>query len=181
MGDNDSFFGWHRVFSVYGTKNFLLDSWCPFLLAIVLVGCGFYWGDDTYEVLGKLLDLGIDMLPVLLSLLIAAYAIILPMFFSKTAEDIAEEEDGEVLLEELNSDFALSIYVSLVSVFVIIVASFIRNLSIKFIYADVVNVVVAVIILYLIFYALKILKDLVIAVFNIGQVAICLRNNRDSD
>lgn len=181
MGDNDSFFGWRRVFSVYGAKNFLLDSWCPFLLAIVLVGCGFYWGDDTYEVLGKLLDLGIDMLPVLLSLLIAAYAIILPMFCSKTADDIAEEEEGEVLLEELNSDFALSIYVSLVSVLVIVITSFIHDMSIEFIYADWINAIVATFILYLIFYALKILKDLVIAVFNIGQVAIHLRSNKESD
>ena len=136
---------------------------------------------STYKVLRNLLDLAIDMLPVLLSLLIAAYAIILPMFCSKTADEIANEENGTDLLENLNSDFALSIYVSLVSVLVIIVSSYIHHLAIEFIYADIFNGIVATMILYLIFYAFKILKDLVIAIFNIGQVAIHLRNNSKSD
>ena len=111
MDNNNSFFGWRRVFSVYGTKNFLSDSWFSFILAIILVAVGFNWVDSTYDVLGNLLDLAIDMLPVLLSLLIAAYAIILPIFCSKTADDIADEKDGIDLLENLNSDFALSIYI----------------------------------------------------------------------
>lgn len=179
--NNNSFFGWRRVFFVYGAKNFLSDSWFPFILATILVVGGFYWVNCTYEVLGILLDLAVNMLPVLLSLLIAAYAIILPMFCSKTADDIANERDGTNLLENLNSDFALSIYVSLVSVLTIIVSSFIHYLSIEFIYADIVNGIIATIILYLIFYDLKILKDLVIAVFNIGQVAIHLRNKSESN
>ena len=97
------------------------------------------------------------------------------MFSSKTADDIAEEEGGVELLEKINSSSALSIYASLISVFAIIVSLYVHSLSIEFIYADYMNIMVATIILYLIFYSLKILKDLVIAVFNIGQTSIFLR------
>ena len=175
MANDNSFFGWQRVFAIYGIKNFILDSLLPFLLAILLVAIGYFGGNDTYKLLGSLLKLGIDMLPVLLSLLIAAYAIILPIFSSKTADDIAEEEGGVELLEKINSSSALSIYASLISVFAIIVSLYVHSLSIEFIYADYMNIMVATIILYLIFYSLKILKDLVIAVFNIGQTSIFLR------
>ncbi len=172
MSKDSTFFGWRSAFSVYGLKNFAIDSIIPAILSLLLVIVGVYSGADTYKMLGVIFSLGMSIIPVMISLLIAAYAILLSMFCSKTADDIAELDGGEELLANLNSDFAVSIYVSIVSILVILSGSFIHGLGILFEYSTLVNSVVSFLVLYLLCFSVLILKDLVIAIYDIGQVAI---------
>lgn len=172
MSKDSTFFGWHSAFCVYGLKDFAKDSIIPAILSLLLVIVGVCSGADTYKMLGMVFSLGMSIIPVMISLLIAAYAILLSMFCSKTANDIAGLDGGKELLAHLNSDFAVSIYVSIVSILVILPGSFIHGLGLLFEYSSLVNSIVSFGVLYLLFFSVLILKDLVIAIYDIGQVAI---------
>lgn len=172
MSKDSTFFGWRSAFNVYGLKDFATDSIIPAVLSLLLIVVGIYSGADTYKMLGAVFSLGMSIIPVMISLLIAAYAILLSMFCSKTANDIAELEGGKELLANLNSDFAVSIYVSIVSILVILSGSFVHGLGILSEYSSLVNSIVSFWVLYLLCFSVLILKDLVIAIYDIGQVAI---------
>lgn len=171
MDNSNVFFGWRVVFQFYTLKNLLIDSIVPMLLSTIVVILSYMSHVASYDVLNKGLNLGMTVAPVMISLLIAAYAILLSMFCSNTGKAIAQQEGGTNLLDGLNADFATSILASFVGIIFFIMASFIHSLGFTCLYADFINYFALLIAAYLLFFSVYILKDLVIGIFNFGRVA----------
>ena len=106
----------------------------------------------------------------MLSLLIAAYAILLSMFCSNTGKTIANQNGGKELLDELNSDFATSIFASFIGILFFIGGSLIHQLNL-ILYTLISSIIVLFFIGLPAVFSVFILKDLVIGIFNIGRVA----------
>lgn len=171
MSNKSSFFGWPAVFQLYTLKDFLKDSIYPVIFSAIVMTLSIICDVESYTLLGKTLNIGLTIVPVMLSLLIAAYAILLSMFCSNTGKTIANQNGGKELLDELNSDFATSIFSSFIGILFFIGGSLIHQLKFDFIYADFVNYSALFLSDYLLFFSVFILKDLVIGIFNIGRVA----------
>ena len=175
MGNNNNPFGWGAVFHLYGWKDWGYDSIFPVFMALLLTYISMLSDVDSYVLLGKVLDIGISIIPVMLSLLVAAYAIILSMFSSNAGDVISETDKGKELLAGVNSDFAISILSSIVGVLLCVVIKLFHSFKFELEYAAIVNSIVLFIVLYLMFFSIWILKDLVIGIFDVGVVAIHLR------
>lgn len=171
MSKGNSFFGWPAVFQLYTFDDFLKDSIYPAIFSMIAILLSLLSDVCSYDILGKAFNIGLTIVPVMLSLLIAAYAILLSMFCSNTGKVIAEQDGGKELLDGLNSDFATSILASFVGILFFVGGTFIHQLKFSFIYADIINYIVLFITAYLLFFSVYILKDLVIGIFNIGRVA----------
>lgn len=173
-------FGWLSVLKIYTFKDFKHDSVFPCILSVLMIIGGYFTDIETYVILGKVLDIGLIIIPVLISLLIAAYAILLSVFCSAIFRNPKKTEEGKALLEKLNSNFGISILVSIIAIFFLICISYIHSLHLSFIYFNLLNIIVLLIIFYLLFFSVWILKDIVISIFDIGQVAIHFSDENES-
>lgn len=127
MSNKNSFFGWTAVFQLYTLKDFLKDSIYPVIFSAIVMALSIICDIESYTLLGKTLNIGLTIVPVMLSLLIAAYAILLSMFCSNTGKTIANQNGGKELLDELNSDFATSIFASFIGILFFIGGSLIHQ------------------------------------------------------
>lgn len=74
MSNKNSFFGWTAVFQLYTLKDFLKDSIYPVIFSAIVMALSIICDIESYTLLGKTLNIGLTIVPVMLSLLIAAYA-----------------------------------------------------------------------------------------------------------
>ena len=68
-----SLFGWSNVFYNYSLQDFAKDAWMPFLIALVLLAVAMLNNTDMYVQVGKILDLGISIIPSMVALIVAAF------------------------------------------------------------------------------------------------------------
>lgn len=165
-------FGWVAVFRHYGICSLLEDSILPGILSVLLFLL-LEWGDaNIREQLDFLLDIGFMVVPVMISLVLAAYAILLSYILSDSVSKVVEEEDGKEFIADLNSGFAAYLFISIIAIVLMIIVSCVLHFEIDCDYTNIVNSIVFISISFLLFYSVNILGGVVIDIFNIGQTRI---------
>ena len=90
---------WKAAFKAYSLKQFVKDSIIPFVLAITFLVLSFIRRDlSLASIIVKVADMMIVLLPVFISILIAAFAIWISFFLSNTIDFIKKSKDGKELL-----------------------------------------------------------------------------------
>lgn len=175
----NSDFGSKAILKKYTFCDLFKDSLCPAILSGIFIVICIFFDAESLVILSKALNLSLDVLPAILGLIVAGYTILVSFYWSDTAEKVKELSKGPELLKALNADFALVIILIILSLVYAILGELIINLNIPFKSHNVINYIALSIILYLLFLSLKLLKDVVVDIFNIGQLSIKLKNNNN--
>lgn len=145
---------WKAAFKAYSLKQFWKDSIIPLVLTIAFLLLSFVQKELPFvSIIVKVCDLMIVLLPVFISILIAAFAIWISFFLSNTIDFIKGSEDGKRLLNELNASFLIEICFSIIgmqfTIFVLLIAG--MGFSIDGIFATIVNTTVLFLLLFICF------------------------------
>ena len=177
MSNSVSDFGWRAARKEYTYKSILCDSIIPAIISVSILCTVLYFKIDTYNALSSLLKLSISILPTMLSLLLAGYAILISVYCSGFSEKIKEldkkegNQRGKRLMIGINSSFAIAILVMIMGVFSCFISSFICSLEIEapvYLNCAMINSSVLLVILFLSSFSIWVIKDITINIYNIG-------------
>lgn len=169
-----SLFGWSNVFYNYSLQDFAKDAWMPFLIALVLLAVAMLNNTDMYVQVGKILDLGISIIPSMVALIVAAYTIMLSFILSDKVTSINNKEGGADFIQSINSGFAFCLLISILTIIMMVLAKGICNMQVEVepTLADIINYVVYFLFSFLLVYSVFILIGIVIDIYNSGQTAL---------
>lgn len=169
-----SLFGWSNVFYNYSLQDFAKDAWMPFLIALVLLAVAMLNNTDMYVQVGKILDLGISIIPSMVALIVAAYTIMLSFILSDKVTSIKNKEGGADFIQSINSGFAFCLLISILTIIMMVLAKGICNMQVEVepTLADIINYVVYFLFSFLLVYSVFILIGIVIDIYNSGQTAL---------
>lgn len=170
MDKPESRFGWKIVLKNYGYKGILLDSSLPIFISFVLCVIMYWKHADILLQLKVLVGVGISIVPSMVALVLAAYTILLTFFFSDKFDSIKNTDNGNKLIQDLNSSFAACLFVSTISIIVMITISSIANMDIEICKPNVVNYPAYFFVCYLLVYSVSILLGIIEDLFNCGQI-----------
>ena len=86
MEKRHSIFGWDSVFRSYTNYDLIKDSIFPVLAAVTITVISYLGEKDMLVELFKVITIGLSVVPVMLSILLAAYAILMSMYWSPICE-----------------------------------------------------------------------------------------------
>ncbi|MBQ7149454.1 MAG: hypothetical protein IJS06_00645 [Prevotella sp.] len=160
--------GFPGILSRY-KKVILSDLIWPSLFTAALLGIAYR--KDVYSpvVLKEAISVGLVVIPVLLSVLVAGYVLLLTIYFSGNIDCFKDKDEGRELLYSISANYAFCIVSSIGALVVTVVISFFFHLDLQSEFHVWVNYLSAAGIYLLLFFVLKNLKDLVIALFDFGQ------------
>lgn len=172
MNKKTTIFGWKIALKSYGWNGFFLDSILPFIISISLCVLMYLKESDVYEQLKHIINIGIDIVPAMVALILTAYTIMLTFIIGNQFSSIKNTSEGKELIQSLNSSFAVCLLISTISIIVLIITSNIVNLKIGIQNPDMVNYPVFFFVCYLLVYSVSILIGIVIDIFNSGQTVL---------
>lgn len=176
--------GWEKVWEIYPLKNLWKGANKPlWLLAATIIV--YLFKGDVYEMHLIKLVCGIvtSGFPSIIGFILTGYALIIGFsgsdFLLKMAKSKADDKHS--LFERVNSTFAFVIGVLVVTYIVAACASFIIGLEIKWPFTKGVefyNNGILFLLLFLFYYSVCALLDIVLNVFNLGQLAHAMAKNK---
>ena len=145
---------WKAAFNAYSLKQFCKDSFLPLVLSLVILVLFFIQSKLSFpSIIIKVCDMMISLLPAFISILIAAFAIWISFYLSKTIDFIKKDRDGKALLNELNASFLIEIGFSIIgmlfTLFVLLVSE--MGFFIEDTFAVIVNTIVLFLLLFICF------------------------------
>ncbi|MBD5358177.1 MAG: hypothetical protein HDR88_14485 [Bacteroides sp.] len=162
-------FGLKGIFKDYSVGEFGKDLILPFLVACILTPIMLMSNKSPYHCLMEILNFGIIVVPILITLILTAYVLLLSMFGS-TLKDFCTYESGVDLHKKLNSGFAANLIISILSLVGIFIGTFIAKMEFYSDYANSVNQIAYAIYVILVAYPIFSLFGITIDLFNVGQV-----------
>lgn len=161
-------FGFRGIVLRY-TKELKYDLWFPTCCALALLLVAKCFGVYSPLFMTECLNVGMLVIPVFLSVLVAGYVLLLTAYFSGKIEMFKSSEQGRDLLYQISSNYAFCIINSIIALLLTIVFSFIFHLNIQISHPGFINYPCALLVYFFILFTLKNLKDLVVALFDFGQ------------
>lgn len=174
MGKQHSIFGWKSAFSSYTMRDLIKDSLYPTMIAIAITLLNYFSGKDMIEELIKIVTVGLSVTPVMMSILLAAYAILMSMYWSPICEKMKYSKKGNKLLNELNSSFAVAIKVICFGVLYLLIVSSIGIVYVPFeiVNPNIANALLFAVALYFMFFSIWIIKDIAINIYNFASFTV---------
>lgn len=168
-------FGLKGIFKQYFLKDFIKDIWFPILLGIGLTILLSIKKADDYKILLDLLNFGIILLPVITTIILSGYVLLLTLL-SSSLKDLSKNTKGKELHSSLNSCFASTLILSLVSIIFLFIITLIANLGFESSCAYQINLFVFGFSCVLICYPIICLFGIIIDLFNLGET-LKVKNN----
>lgn len=177
--------GWNAVWRIYSKNNFLASIWLPSLLTVLVVWMCLCSDKNPIEYISFVSSQIVSIGPNLLGFTLSGYALMMGLSnsdFIKGLIRYKKSNKNYSMFQALNSTFAMvlgSMFVTtLIGVLSEIAIKTEVSLPIRFVeYTNGYNWICLSIILFLLFYTINSIKDIVINVFNFGQyVQVCEDN-----
>lgn len=165
--------GWGAVFLSYKGKDTFKDCLIPIIFSLAILVIILIFSFDTFSVLNKVVDISLNILPAVVSLLLAAYAIVLTLFWSEYGKRIRKYENGKQLLTNLNSSFAAIILYMIIGLLIDLALHIIISMEIELssiFFANLFNLISVFIVVLVLSFSIYSLKDITINIFNLGQI-----------
>lgn len=173
MSKQISLFGLKTMLKNYGWTSFWLDSILSLIVSLGLCTLMYVKDADILLQLKHLVRVGISIVPIMITLIMIVYSIFVTFIInSNKFASIKKTEEGRQLIQDLNSSFAACLFVSTISIIVMIIISSIANMGIAIEEPNVVNYPVYFLVCYLLVYSVSILIGIVIDIFNSGQTTL---------
>lgn len=164
-------FGWHSVIKRYA-KEWKWDIILPLVVTVLLLAFAFIEHVPSNLLVSESIGVGLVVIPVFLSVLVAGYVLLLTIYFSGNIDVFLENDEGKDLLYRINANYAFCIVNAIIGLALTIVVSFIFHLNIRVMHPGWLNYPACGAIYVFVLFTLKNLKDLVIALFDFGQTFI---------
>lgn len=174
MEKKHSIFGWDSVFKSYTNCDLIKDSIFPALTAVSITVISYLGEKDMLVELFKVITIGLSVVPVMLSILLAAYAILMSMYWSPICEKMKYTAKGNKLLNGLNSSFAAAIRIICFGVLYLLIVNSIGvvNMPFNIIPPNIINALLLTISLYFILFSIWIMKDIAISIYNFASFSV---------
>lgn len=162
-------FGLKSIFKDYSVGEFGKDLILPFIVTCILTPIMLMSSKSPYQCLMEILNFGIVVVPILITLILTAYVLLLSMFGS-TLKDFCSSEAGDNLHKKLNSGFAANLTISILSLVGVFIGTFIAKMEFYSEYANIINQIAYAVYVLLVAYPIFSLFGITIDLFNVGQV-----------
>lgn len=176
--------GWEKVWEIYPLMNLWKGAKKPLLLFAATIVVYLFKGDicemNLIKVVSGIVTSGF---PSIIGFILTGYALIIGFsgsdFLLKMAKSKADDKHS--LFERVNSTFAFVIGALIVTYMFAACASFVIGLEVEWPFAKgvgVYNSVVLFVLLFLFYFSVCALLDIVLNVFNLGQLAHAVAKNK---
>lgn len=162
-----SIFGLKGIFKDYSCVDICQDFGLPVVISSILTTTMKISKSSSYQGIIEILNLGIVVVPILITLILTAYVLLLSMLSGKLNE-FCHTTAGEKLYNRLNSGFAANLVISLVSLICVFMGTFIAKMGIHCEKAEIFNICAYFIYVIIVSYPIFCLFGIVIDLFNIG-------------
>jgi hypothetical protein len=177
--NSDNINGWKSVFASYTMSDALKDCKYPIFISLFLTIIIVVNSSDIFVSLDKIVSGTLSILPDILALLLAGYAIVLTLFWSDYGKNIRKYPAGRQLLKNINSSYAATVLIMVIALLFSFVLDIIMDLEIEV--SDVlskwINNMVIFIVTTLLIYSIWLLKDITINIYNLGQTSSFFDND----
>ncbi len=182
MGEARS--GWKKVYEIYPAKNFWKGMWKPLILLFVSFIAFCFRGEvSTLELIKQICSLITSGFPSIIGFILTGYALIIGFsgsdFLLKMVKSKAD--DNHSLFERVNATFAVLIGFLIVTYVLADLAAYILSLSIEWPLDrgyETFNAAALFTLLFFFYYSIFALIDIVMNVFNLGQLAHAVAKSR---
>lgn len=154
MTDFNYELSWMAAFRAYTLKQFCKDSIVPFILTLIFALLSSLQNAlSLVEIILKVCDVMVNLLPAFISILLAAFAIWISFFLSNTIDFIKKNEEGKKLLNELNASFLIEIAFSIIGMLFTLSVLFFANMGFEVndSYAEIINLFAVSFLLFICF------------------------------
>jgi hypothetical protein len=167
-------FGWTSVINEYSWHNILEDAKYPFVFSLVFISLLIRINADIYLFLDVVIETSIDIIPIMLSFILAGYAILLSLYWSDFGSKVKKMHGGEELLNKINSSFSIAILIMILGVIISVIARFVYSLNLQSNYSIPINYFACFIIIFISIYSIWIIKDITINIYNLGKASVMI-------
>lgn len=176
--------GWTKAWEIYPLSNSWKGAKMPLAMLVVSIVVYLFKGNVSEIELIKLVGgIVISGFPSIIGFILTGYALIIGFsgsdFLLKMAKSKADDKHS--LFERVNSTFAFVIGALVVTYLVAGVVTFVMGLQIEWPFSEgvvVYNAIVLFLLLFLFYYSVCTLLDIVLNVFNLGQLAHAVAKNK---
>lgn len=169
--DISEIFGWHSVVKRYA-KEWKWDIFIPLVITVILLVFAYIVHVPSNLLVSESISVGLVVIPVFLSVLVAGYVLLLTIYFSGNINVFLDNDEGKDLLYRISANYAFCIVNAIVGLTLTILVSFIFHLNIHVEHPGWLNYPSCGAIYLFVLFTLKNLKDLVVALFDFGQTFI---------
>lgn len=178
--------GWNGVFSVYPLRKLWKGAIIPLLFLVVSIVVYFFGENHSpIDLMNNLVDIIISGFPSIIGFVLTGYALIIGFSGTELVGKMAcieVDQEGHSYFEVVSSIFAVVLGVVVLTYIIACLVSYALELQILWPfdnnYADCFNTVCFFIFLFLFYYSLFALLDIIVNVFNIGQYANAVAQNK---
>lgn len=178
--------GWNGVFSIYPLRKLWKGAIIPFLFLVVSIVVYFFGENHSpIDLMNNLADIIISGFPSIIGFVLTGYALIIGFSGTELVGKMAcieVDQEGHSYFEVVSSIFAVVWGVVVLTYIIACLVSYALELQILWPfdnnYADCFNTVCFFIFLFLFYYSLFALLDIIVNVFNIGQYANAVAQNK---
>lgn len=186
MQKNKHIVGWEAVFQIYPLNNFIKSIWKPCCLLICSYVLFVLSDKSAFEMIGYVSDKIISIYPSVVGFVLTGYALMIGLSDTQLVKAMCQNHKGSSkpsMFQVVNATFVV-ILLSLLST---LLAGFVSNwliaLNISLCYMTevlkkFVNHTALLLLLFLVYYSLFALFDVIINIFNFGQFANVFESKR---
>lgn len=169
--------GWKTVWSIYPKENIGGNFWRPLILLVISVACSICSSKSSAELIGVVSNWITSGFPSIIGFILSGYVLIVGFSGSDFLLSLAKRSEAKyTLFQVLNSTFAVVIAVMIVTYAIGALMGFVVSCEIEWPFTtncgcDAFNFTALVFIEFLFFYSINTLLDVIINIFNMGQMA----------
>lgn len=175
-------FGWKKAFSLYSWDNFIKASKYPALLSVVSFAICVLSKNTPVSFISLIADLILNISPVVIGFLLSGYALIIGfssnevMKFMSNKPNAKDEDNNSnaTLYQKQNVVFAIAIICILFGLLFAVITSIVLKSEVNFLpnnlSTTLFNNIIVLILLFIVYFSIFAIKDMVINVFNFGQL-----------
>lgn len=181
--------GWNGVFSVYPLRKLWKGALIPFLFLVISIAVYFMGEKHTpIDLMKKVADIITSGFPSIIGFVLTGYALIIGFSDTELVGKMAcveVDEKGHSYFEVVSSIFAVVLGVVVSTYIAACLVSYVLELQISWPFddncADCFNTLCFFIFLFIFYYSIFALLDIIVNVFNIGQYANAVAHNKLKD
>lgn len=175
------------IFSIFSIKrliketSFLVSLCLAIIFSIVVV---IFCNDKMLDIIEKIIDLIIAIVPAILGLSLAGFAIVISQINTETLERTADiqKKNENSLYQKTNAAFSIMCLTQLTALIISVILTLIMQISkkilVSYFIAKIVNIILIFLLTFICLYALFSVFDIIYTIFNSGQIVnfIFLKN-----
>ena len=175
------------IFSIFSIKRLIKET--SFLVSLCLaiifsIVAFIFCNDKMLDIIEKIIDLIIAIVPAILGLSLAGFAIVISQINTETLERTADiqKKNENSLYQKTNAAVSIMCLTQLTALIIAVILTLIMQISkkilVSYFIAKIVNIILIFLLTFICLYALFSVFDIIYTIFNSGQIVnfIFLKN-----